>query len=54
MKKVSKWLFLFDLPRAIFLDLSWIYGYIIYRKLREILISKKDNENENDVFELNE
>ena len=29
-------------------------SYIIYRKLREILISKKDNENENDVFEPNE
>ena len=36
------------------LDRYRIIPYIIYRKLREILISKKDNENENDVFEPNE
>tara|TARA_B100000401_G_C52290704_1_gene477918 strand:- start:83 stop:196 length:114 start_codon:yes stop_codon:yes gene_type:complete len=36
------------------LDKIEILPYIIYRKLREILISKKDNENENDVSELNE
>ena len=36
------------------LDKIEILPYIIYRKLREILIPKKDNENENDVFEPNE
>lgn len=29
------------------LDYSRFYGYIIYRKLRDSLLPKKDNENEN-------